>query len=173
MIKNILDRLKKWLPTILLIINLSCANKKERRKPIYYIIGNDDSVAVTDPSEPPPPEAPFYGKINLILFADSLVYMHKVIELASHHEFLELINLKKVDVFKMNKISLKKFLTKEYAHAGPGRQIELFTCIKSSSDTISNECFPIIEQFFNDKKFKSYIIRKWTDEEQQVIMASP
>ncbi|MFD1140957.1 hypothetical protein ACFQ4C_07550 [Larkinella insperata] len=155
---------------------LSCSNQKEKVETVYYVIGSEKPPVVidpviTDPNEPPPPPAPFYGSFNLILVDHSLVYVHRVDDRVSCElpNTPEHVDLTQTDVRKVDLENLSEFLKSAYRDLNPTNFREYFTCIKSPSDTITNAAFPVIQQFFQDRKFKAYIIRQWTPQEQQVI----
>ena len=154
--------------------NLTCSNTELHKPKVYYIIGQEKVSSedrAIDPSEPPPPPLPFYGEINLILYGKSDVYLHRVtanFSFDADDRPIE-VALTKWDLRRIELTELPQFLAEEYKDVSPKLYRQYFTCIKSKSDTITNEAFPKIKLFFESIKFDKYIVRKWTDHEQEAI----
>lgn len=155
---------------------VSCLNNKAETEKIQFIIGDEKIVLNSDPvdpTEPPPPPPPFYGSINLILLGKSDIYLHRVrpfyfIDPDYTDRPME-IALTKWDIVKIDLNELPVFLAAEYKNAKINNNRQHTTCIKSSSDTIISDAFPIIKSFFKDIDFNAYIIRKYTDQERDAI----
>ena len=167
---------KIYLPLFFMtaIGSLGCSNQTADKEKIEYIIGieKDPSPEPFDPTEPPPPPVPFYGPINLILTEKSGIYVHRVFPVY-HMDYDDKramqVALTKWDIIKVSLEKLPQFLSEEYENVNSDTYRQYITCIKSPSDTIRNEAFPIIVEFFKKKKFDGYIIRKWVDQEQTAI----
>ncbi|RRB00136.1 hypothetical protein [Larkinella rosea] len=151
----------------------SCSNREEKGKTIYYMIETEKPPAVIDPNEPPPPPTPFYGRINIILMGQSSVFVHRVDEnAASVHDNPTIpmhLDLTQADIQNIDLDSLPDFLKSEYRNLDSTNYRNYFTCIKSPSDTITNRALEVIQKFFQERKFKAYIIRHWTPQEQQLF----
>lgn len=169
-----------WLPCTLSLglamAAAGCSDHGKEKPKIYHIIGEKKTPASQDPidpTEPPPPPTPFYGNINLILLGKSDVYLHRVFPIAffdqdSYIRPMELA-LTKWDIKKIELTDLPLFLTEEFKSFSKDRYRQYGVCLKSSSDTITNEAFPVIDDFLKSIHYGEYIIRQWTPQEKEAI----
>lgn len=169
--------MKNILGLILILIVTNCSTKKDADEQVYYIIKHPDELHPDTSNIPPPPGPPlmFYGHHNFILVDTSRIFYH------DNHVFYSCGN--GVDFSKpprlflapdsLTEISisdLPTFLKSNIPDTSRNYQ-RISAIISSFSDTIKNEGFKIITEYFKSKGLKRYGIRNWTEEETFAITA--
>ena len=116
----------------------------------------------------------FYGQHNFILTNNKIFYHPKHIFFKSSEKvnftLPPQLFLLPNDFSEIAMPDLQSFLNKNVLDtAAQGRSV--YVSIVSPSDTIKNQSFNTLNDFFQSKKNLNYIIRNWTEEEQLSLSA--
>lgn len=167
--------LKKYffsLYILLFMLAISCSNIHKNDTDIYHIIKHK-KIEVNDST--PLFISRFYGDYNFILFDSTIIYVNQKSVLYLCGTDLDqtkppFLFLKPEHLIQLKTDSLKLFL-KENITDSIYKNGRFSASISSPTDTIKNEGFKIITDYFKANNIFQYEIRRCTEEELYVATA--
>ncbi|MCP9769079.1 hypothetical protein EGI22_14265 [Lacihabitans sp. LS3-19] len=155
-----------------------CSTRQDNVIEVYYIVKHP-TITVQDQGDvqpaPPPPPTTFYGNFNFILLENSIFYFNTqqiysfcgtgIDDTKPPRVFLTPDRLTKINIS-----TLHQFLATSISDS-IASDPHFFASISSPTDTIRNQAFKIITEYFKSKKIIRYNIRNWTEEEKYVTTA--
>jgi hypothetical protein len=167
--------LKKYffsLNILVFIMVISCSNIHKNDTDIYHIIKHK-KIEVNDST--PLFISKFYGDYNFILFDSTIIYVNQKSVLYLCGTDLDqtkppFLFLKPEDLIQLKTDGLKLFL-KENITDSIYKNGRFSASISSPTDTIKNEGFKIITNYFKANNIFQYEIRRCTEEELYVATA--
>lgn len=157
----------------IIILFLSSCNTNQEGNDIYFIIKKKH---ITDNSIVPPPPIPFYYWYNFILVDTSKIFFHQKkpvhfkCGVGPDENKPEFLSLTPDKILEIKKIELSSFL-----NTIPDSVLmdqRFCVTISSSKDTIRNNAFKTIKDFFHSKNSRiCFLMRNWSEEEQYVVTA--
>jgi hypothetical protein len=157
---------------LIFIVIISCSNINKNDSGIYHIIIHK-KFDINDST--PPFLSRFYGDFNFILFDSTTIYVNQKSVLYYCGTGLDqtkppFLFLKPEHLIQLKTDSLQLFL-KENITDSIYKNGRFSASISSPTDTIKNEAFQIITDYFKAYNLMQYEIRRCTEEELYVATA--